>query len=1196
MGGTVVWCGTPGGRDDAALVRVDEDERWQAPTGPVRWGRMATDRPAGCETWGVPDVAQRADKPVEAAQLRGEVNPGSGFVDNQYVMDLRQHPPQWSPAGTSPWGGLSGAAVFCDRLLVGVVASERAYSGRGQLNVVPAYVLHHTPFPALSRSFSDVLSEHGIAPAALEAVEFQHLADPASQIRVRSGIGSPVGLLEAGRQTVPFHGREDLLERLGAWCALGGFGAWLLHGPGGQGKTRLAHHLSMLLAADRWAVLWPRTDATAAEVREIRHASKPLLVVLDYAETRTQQLAAIVEAAVEHPGTTPLKILLLARTDGDWWRRATNSRLSRDLLGSAPTHLLTPLENEPADRPGAYRDAVRALAAALPQVEGLAEHNWLASADTLPIPQLSHDVYGNALTLHMTALADLLDTALGPADQIGLGKNDGAHRTAEEVEDRLLSHESHYWEQSAAARGLVPSDLYPEAMEAALAAAHLVGATDRAGADAIWRRLPMLADQTRARRDQVTAWIASLYPAASGDRPWGVLQPDRLAERHIGRVLDDNPAIAAQLLDGADNTQASQLLTVYSRAAAHPVFHDRLDTQLTNLCTHNFHRLASLVIATAVQTDHPEPLITALDAVINDDETPLNDLITLHGLLPASSRRLASTAVSLAETITGGYRMLAEANPDAFLRDLASSLNNLSIRLGEAGRREEGLAAIEEAVSIRRALVESNPDAHLPDLAMCLNNLSVDLGELGRREEGLAAIEEAVSIRRALAESNPDAHLPDLATSLNNLSIRLGEAGRREEGLAACLEAVRHYRALAKAGPDTYLPDLALFLNNLSIRLGEAGRREEGLAACLEAVRHYRALAQANPDAHLPDLAMSLNNLSNRLGEAGRREEGLAACLEAVRHYRALAQANPKSYLPGLASSLNNLSVRLREAGQREEGLAAIEEAVSIRRALAESNPDAFLPDVASSLNNLSVNLGELGRLKEGLAASLEAVGIRRALVESNPDAFLPDLASSLNNLSVDLGDTGRWEEGLAAIEEAVGIRRALAEVSPDAFLPDLASSLNNLSNWLTEGGQQEEGLAASLEAVHHYRALTQTNPEAFLPDLASSLNNLSNRLGEAGRREEGLATIEEAVRHYRALAQTNPDAHLPDLAMSLHNLSANLGGAGRPDEGLATIQEAASIRRALAEAYPDLFKVDLQRSLKVTAWLKSLPRYPTEG
>jgi tetratricopeptide (TPR) repeat protein len=109
--------------------------------------------------------------------------------------------------------------------------------------------------------------------------------------------------------------------------------------------------------------------------------------------------------------------------------------------------------------------------------------------------------------------------------------------------------------------------------------------------------------------------------------------------------------------------------------------------------------------------------------------------------------------------------------------------------LAEAGRREEGLAAIQEAVTVYRRLAGANPAAYEPDVAMSLNNLSVRLAEAGRREEGLAAIQEAVTVRRRLAAANAAAYEPALATALNNLSIRLAEAGRRDEARRAKQEA-----------------------------------------------------------------------------------------------------------------------------------------------------------------------------------------------------------------------------------------------------------------------------------------------------------------------------------------------------------------------------------------------------------------------
>uniref|UniRef100_UPI0011804F30 tetratricopeptide repeat protein n=1 Tax=Streptomyces sp. gb14 TaxID=1827753 RepID=UPI0011804F30 len=801
-GGTVVWAGTPGGRDDAALVLVDDSPHWRPPTVPVVWGRPDTKRPGTpCETWGVPDEAQRKGRPVEAAHLGGEVNPGSGFVGNQYVMDLRTPGAGWPGAGTSPWGGLSGAAVFCDRYLTGVVASDRANSAHGRLNVVPAYVLHYDD------AFRTALAEHGGGPAGgLGAVEFQDIADPTIHTAVRRAPVTPAALLEAGRQTVPFHGREDLLAKMQAWCVRGGFGAWLLHGPGGQGKTRLAHHLGQKLTAAGWTVLWPHSNAEASQLLEVRRAAKPLLVVLDYAETRPAQLAALIDAAAQHPGTSPLKLLLLARTAGDWWRQArAASQQAGELLATARTRRLTPLEDAPDRRAGHYRDAAHALALALPTVPGPAGHDWSAAAADLQPPQrLREGAYGNALTLHMTALADLLDTAQPhPTNRTD---DEDEDEDAQDVEDRLLDHESRYWKASATTHGLTPA-LSINALETALAAAHLTGAADRDQADLLWRRLPALADQPHDRRNTVTAWLATLYPptpAAPGEPPWGALQPDRLAERHTGRTLEANPRLADQLLDGADDTQTEQLLTVYSRAAAHPVFQGRLDTHLTGLCIRHHRKLATQIITTATRTDHPTPLTTALDTLATDPAIPLDTLTTLYGHFPNTSHQLATTAAHLTRALTSHYRALAEANPDAHLPTLAASLNNLSMRLGEVGRWEEGLATVEEAVAIHRTLADANPDAHLPTLAASLNNLSVHLGEVGRREEGLATVEEAVAIHRTLADANPDAHLPTLAMFLNNLSADLGEVGRREEGLATVEEAVAIHRTLADANPDAH--------------------------------------------------------------------------------------------------------------------------------------------------------------------------------------------------------------------------------------------------------------------------------------------------------------------------------------------------------------------------------------------------------
>jgi tetratricopeptide (TPR) repeat protein len=113
------------------------------------------------------------------------------------------------------------------------------------------------------------------------------------------------------------------------------------------------------------------------------------------------------------------------------------------------------------------------------------------------------------------------------------------------------------------------------------------------------------------------------------------------------------------------------------------------------------------------------------------------------------------------------------------------SLNNQANLRSEVGDRAGALAAIDEAVSHYRQLAEANPAAFLPDLAMSLNNQANRRSEVGDRAGALAAIDEAVSLRRQLAEANPAAFLPNLAGSLNNQANLRSEVGDRNGALAA---------------------------------------------------------------------------------------------------------------------------------------------------------------------------------------------------------------------------------------------------------------------------------------------------------------------------------------------------------------------------------------------------------------------------
>jgi tetratricopeptide (TPR) repeat protein len=99
-------------------------------------------------------------------------------------------------------------------------------------------------------------------------------------------------------------------------------------------------------------------------------------------------------------------------------------------------------------------------------------------------------------------------------------------------------------------------------------------------------------------------------------------------------------------------------------------------------------------------------------------------------------------------------------------------------------------------------------------LASSLNSLGNFLSELGRREDALAAAQEATEIYRRRAAARPDAFLPDLATSLNNLGNRWSELGRREDSLAAAQEAVATLAPFFLRLPAAYRQRMAVMARN----------------------------------------------------------------------------------------------------------------------------------------------------------------------------------------------------------------------------------------------------------------------------------------------------------------------------------------------------------------------------------------------
>jgi tetratricopeptide (TPR) repeat protein len=773
----------------------------------------------------------------------------------------------------------------------------------------------------------------------------------------------PSRLLDPRRGVVGFTGREDELAVLTAWCEDGtGPTLRLVTGAGGTGKTRLALRFADSARQLGWHPHWVGDGHEAEALARVRAVtSGRVLLIVDYAETRTALIGLLREAATDRGAA--LRILLLARSVGPWW----------DQLGAT----------EPA-----VRDQVTAAgpqgSPLVPAVGGLTNDELVrgaipAFARELGVPPPEHVVLtptaerARVLELHAVALVMVLNSIRDPSvSPVRVGLAD--------VLGELLHHEERFWLATARTSGLLEglAGLTPAAIRRIVAAACLLGAESEPEAFDILERVPDV-----PRSAKLAEWLRALYPPEPGSGEWlGTLQPDRLAEYHAVSQLAASPAFAERCLTGLTERQASRAVILLARASAE---HDTAGKLLGQLL----------------------PLISS---VVENLHAPHDTLISIANAIPYPTDTLAVAYAMITR------RILDTLAPTAHAAERAGWLGMHGVALAQIGYPADAILVTREAAAIYRELAAGGTDRDRQRLAAALANLGVWSSWLGRPGEALPYSQEAVAIYRELATARPDLYRAALASELSNLGVRYSRLGRPSDALPPTEEAAATYRDLAAADPDEerYRVTLALALHNLGIRLADLGRSADALPPTQEAVTIRRDLAAADPGPHRPYLAGSLGKLGLRLTELGRPAEALPAAEEAVAICRELGAAHPGSYRADLARSLTELGVTLSELGRPGDALPAEQEAAAIRRELAAANPDFYGADLADTLSNLGVTLFELGRLGDADAVETASVTIRRELAAASSDRHRTDLQQSLANLAETLDALGRQRPGQA--------------------------------------------------------------------------------------------------------------------------------------------------------------------------------------
>jgi len=185
-----------------------------------------------------------------------------------------------------------------------------------------------------------------------------------------------------------------------------------------------------------------------------------------------------------------------------------------------------------------------------------------------------------------------------------------------------------------------------------------------------------------------------------------------------------------------------------------------------------------------------EPLLHALldkYGALIDQENPENCFDLARVFYSIGNLGEATMLWSKALTL---YRQLATKNSDAYLPNVAKTLNNLANLHYAKNDYAAAEAGYNEALVAYRQLASQNPDAYLSYVAGTLNNLALLHYAKNDYAAAEAGYNEALAIRRQLAAKNPDAYLPDVAMTLINMGMLYKELANKEQSLAMVREAL----------------------------------------------------------------------------------------------------------------------------------------------------------------------------------------------------------------------------------------------------------------------------------------------------------------------------------------------------------------------------------------------------------------------
>lgn len=729
-----------------------------------------------------------------------------------------------------------------------------------------------------------------------------------------TALKQPSLLLGAERSVVRFVGREDELADLRIWrdSKTTGISVLVIHGQGGEGKTRLVTKFATESAGQDWAV-WRAhhvSDPTPRSVVVVGDPGPSLLVTVDYAD---RWPVLDLQLLLQNPVLRrPLKtrVLLVSRALDGWWPALRNR------LRKAGVSLATPI-------------VLQALSRSVSSTQGLLSSAALQFANALGVhSQPDWQLLGSTGLNDSSTILEIHVVALVAAHTAAIGRSVPA--TASESSAYLIDREHDYWQTLYNSSQIVTE---PVSMAHVVYAASLTGPQSFDVGSEVLHSAGM---ERSSDRESAINDHARCYPPRREGDVLEPLYPDRLGEDFIALMTvghsDPNYGADAWTLEALDRLLRSKSSDL-GRPLGRTVACITVLAEVAARWEHVAHALDPIL------REVPELAVFAGPSVVSKlgsiNALRLETLDAIDAALPKRPHiDFDDCAADIATRIVT-ESVIVHQDPAR----IAEAYIYLGYRLFNAGRYDAALEAGARAVEKSRALAATGDPAMTIKLAEVLGNLAGIHGMLGHASDAVVAGNEAVSVLRGLPETREvNGNRLELARVLDQQGTLLAINRQFHEALVALDEAQLIYRDLIEIVGETELLDreFATALVNISHVLENLGRDDDALEAAEEAAVIRELLCMINGPEYEPGFAMALVLHSQLLLDAGRDPSGLFAVGEAsqaVGIFRHLISHSPdmSPHRPHLFLALRNLERVLVKSGKSREALSVRAEADFVR-------------------------------------------------------------------------------------------------------------------------------------------------------------------------------------------------------------------------------------------------------------------------